>query len=205
MTKILSQAGNSLADTYDVEGSIAGIDQLETHELPIVHEMGNTVFSERLSGNIRRVTSGSISQSSNWDVVLSDLGSGISRILGVFVFSDSLSRLSLATLSVRADDDEREVPIFAWDSNEASFTARIDDSGIGDVSGMGSNLNVATLPSILIGRGQSKQVGQIAFRGTTNAFGAGTVVTTALIYIAFSAVGGVPGNTSSRGLPVPSW
>ena len=45
MVKILSQAGISLADLYNVEGSIAGIEQLDTRELPIVHEMSGTIFS----------------------------------------------------------------------------------------------------------------------------------------------------------------
>ena len=46
-------------------------------------------------------------------------------------------------------------------------------------------------------------INDIAFRGVTSAFGAGTVVLTALIHIAFTHLGGnVPSNF---GLPVPGW
>jgi len=201
VVKILSQAGSSLADTYDVEGSIAGIEQLETRELPIVHEMGGTVFSERASGFIRLSTSGAILQSTNWDNVFTDLPAGIIRILGFFVFSDDATRITQATLSVRGENN-REVPIFAWDSGEGSFAARIDNGGVADIRGLGSNLGTGGgVPSMLFGIGQPQRVPEVAFRGTSTAFGAGTVTVSAFLYLGFSEVGGI----SSRGLPVPSW
>ena len=203
MVKILSQSGNSLADTYDVEGSIAGIDELETHELPIVHEMGATVFSERFSGAIRRVTTGAIAQSTTWDLVLDNLPSGITRILAVAVYMDA-ARVNEATVLLR-DENGREIPIFIWDTNESRVTIRIDDNGTGVVTS-NALINVARdVPSMLFGAGQVQRVADIAFRGTSTAFGAGTVTVTALIYVGHSAIGGVPGNTNSRGLPVPSW
>ena len=203
MVKILSQAGTSLADTYDVEGSVAGIEQLETRELPIVHEMGATVFSERFSGAIRRITSGDIAQNLSWNVVATDLPAGPTRVFGITVFTpDDVSDLSDLGVMIRSADD-REIPIFAWDSNEANVRVPFEDDGGGVTNNvvLANALDVATLPSMLIGGGQPQVVNQIAFRGRTNAFGAGTVETIALIYIGFSEIGGI----SSRGLPVPGW
>jgi len=203
MTKILSQTGISLADTYDVEGSIAGIEQLESREVSLVHEMGGTIFSERLSGAIRRVTTGAILQNAAWDLILTDLPAVPTRVLGVVVFSDDDARISRAMVAIRDPLAEREIPIFVWDANEATVTVRMQDNGaaVTTENVLANALGVATLPSMLIGSEQPQPVDQVAFRGLTTGFGAGTVVTTALIYIGFSQVGGI----SSHGLPVPAW
>lgn len=203
MVKILSQSGDSLADVYDVVGSVAGIDQLETRELPIVHEMGATVFSERLGGNFRRSSSGAIAQSTAWDNVLTGLGATAVRVMGVLVITDNVSRVSVVTVSLRDPLDEREIPIFTWDSNEGNIGVRIEDNGAGAANtvALQNALNIGTLPSMLFGRDQRQPISEIAFRGSTLAFGAGDVTTVALIYLAFAQIGGL----SSRGLPIPSW
>ena len=204
MVKILSQAGNSLADVYDVDGSIAGINQLETHELPIVHEMGNTVFSERLSGSIRRISTGAIAQNITFDIVLTDLPATPGRIFSLAVFNNVTSRVNDVTISIRNVRDEREVPIWNWfQANGVEVTGRLQDDGaaVGNVNLMLSDLNMNGTPSLLVGTDQPQPVDQIAFRGGTQGFGAGTVTITAVIYIAFSQVAGI----SSRGLPIPSW
>jgi hypothetical protein len=207
MVKILSKAGDSLADIYDVEGSIAGIDSLETKELPIVHELGATVFSERFSSNIRRGTSGGVAQSTAWDVEMANFGAStnIVRILSVAVFVDTTARVDHVTVSVRDVLNGREVPIFSWDTNNGGTetAVRIVEEGAAAAETIqlipkGANV---ILPTMLVGPGQPNQVPEIAFRGITTAFGAGTVVTTVLIQQAFAQLRGV----SSRGLPVPSW
>lgn len=204
MVKILSQAGRSLADVYDVQGSIAGIDQLETRELPIVHEMGATVFSERFSGAIRRSSTGAIAQSTTWDLVLTNLPATPARVFGVVVFSGGVTRLSNAMVAIRDAVDGREIPIFAWDANEASLDIRLVDDGnpVNTVSFLQNALSIGTLPSMIVGAGQPQEVNDIAFRGVTTAFGAGTVTTTMLLYIGFSEIAFVP---SSFGLPIPGW
>lgn len=203
MVKILSQAGASLADVYDVQGSVAGIDQLETRELPIVHEMGSTVFSERLSGNHRRQVTAALAQSTAFDVVLTDFGQGnVQRILGVSVLANFSSRIARAMVAIRDPIDERELPIFVWDTaNDAESVIRIVDNGAAAVDMSVLIPNPLILPSMLLGDGQPDQMPDIAFRGVTSAFGAGTVVLTLLIYHVFAELGGV----SSHGLPVPSW
>lgn len=205
MPKVLSQAGNSLADIYDVRGSVAGIETLETHELPIVHEMGGTVFSERLSGAFSRSTTGALAQNTTWDIAVTGLGNGISRILGLVVFTTDAARLTEVTASVRDSDVGREVPIFIWDLNEAVIGGRIQDDGaaVGSVAFLSNAGGGVNLPSLLIGDEQPQPIPEVAFRGLTSGFGAGTVTTTLVFYRAFSETAGA--GVSSRGLPIPGW
>jgi len=208
MVKILSQAGTSLADLYDVEGSVAGIDQLETRDLPIVHDMSGTLFSERCSGFVRRMVTGDILQNVTWDIVLDDLPAGLVRVLGFIVMSDTIARTTLAQLSMRDPGTGREVPFFQWHStNDLESIIRIVENGAA-VGNQNMLINVSEppkIPNLLISAGQPQRVQEIAFRGIASAFGAGTVEITALVYLAFSAIGGVPGNTTSRGIPIPGW
>ena len=199
--KILAQAGNSLADVYDVEGSIAGIDQLETRELPIVHEMGQTVFSERLSGSIRRQTTGAINQSTAWDLTLADLPATPFRILNLLVVADA-ARVSHCNLALQ-NGTGREIPIFMWDTGEdTETTLRLVENGAAISTQTALTNNRRQLPSLGIGSDQPQIIGDvISFRGQTTAFGAGTVTVVALVYVAFSQLAGI----SSRGVPIPGW
>ncbi len=205
MVKVQSQSGNSLADQYDVQGSIAGIEQLETRELPIVHDLAPVLFSERLGAAVRRVTSGDILQSTAFDLLLTDLPAGISRIVGLSVITDNPARVADCIVTIQQDDGDREIPIFIWDSNEDSVSARIIDDGAAATSFafLTSNLNLTHLPTTLVGTSQPRRMSRIALRGVSTAFGAGTVVVTALLHILLTHLGGdVPSN---RGVLVPSW
>jgi len=203
--KILSQSGDSLADIYDVAGSIAGIDHLETHELPIVHEMGHTVFAERMGGRHTRIVSGALSQSDTFDVTSTDMTNGINRVLGVAVFGDAdpNARIENAVVSIRDPVTEREFPIWIWDqANNVSSTIRIIDNGgaVGQQEALiGSALQ---LPSFVFGPDQPQSMPQFVFRGVAQAFGAGNITLKALIYRTFASVAS---GLSSRGVPVPGW
>ncbi len=121
------------------------------------------------------------------------------------VFTDTGARLSEVTVSLRDATQEREIPVFAWDLNEGILSIRMQDDGaaVGSFSALANALDVGTLPSMLAGRDQPQRVEQIAFRGLTAGFGAGTVFARALIYVGYAELAAeVP---SSRGLPVPSW
>jgi len=204
MVKILSQSGNSLADTYDVKGSVAGIEELETRELPIVHEMGATVFSERYSSFIRGGTSGAINQSVNFNTVLDDLPAGVWRILGISVFTDAAARTALCSVALRNPTDGREIPLWAWDTTpDIEVLVRFSDDGaaVTNRTFLRPVVPFNVLPHLASGGGQPQRVNEIAFRGQASAFGAGTVEIQMLLHIGFAAIGGV----SSRGLPVPSW
>lgn len=203
MVKILSRAGVSLADIYDVKGSIAGSDQLLAEEIHTIHEMGGTIFAERLGGNVRRGSSTALSQNTSWDVILSGFGPTIGRILGVTVVTLNATRLTNVTLSIRDPSTDREMPIFLWDTNEQFVTGRFQDNGgaIDNYDFLENSINVATLPSILLGTAQPEPLQEMAFRGLTSGFGAGSVETIALMYIAFAQIEGI----SSFGLPIPGW
>lgn len=202
LVKILSQSGNSLADIYDVKGSIAGIEQLETRELPIVHELGATIFSERLNGQMQRRTSGDILQSTTFDIEF-DLVHSITRILGLCVNTDNSGRIATAAVYIRNAADDREVPIFLWEAGGPTIAARYRDNGAAAAATtMLANMgDVGILPNLLFGPGQPAGTSAMALRGLTTAFGAGTVEISMTFYRAFALITGL----SSRGLPVPGW
>ena len=203
MTKILSQSGISLADVYDVEGSIAGVEQLLSEDVTLSHEMGSTLFSERLSGSIRRAQAVNIIQSATYDVTLVNFPTGVWRVLGITVLANIIGRVDRCQVSLRDPLSEREIPLFIWDSaNNVETLIRIQDNG----AAVGAQLALiggqVQTPNLGIGTSQPQRVGQeIVLRGNTLAFGAGAVTLTVLVYIAFSQTTAV----SSRGLPVPGW
>lgn len=206
--KILSQAGQSLADMYQVEGSIAGIDQLDTRELPIVHEVGATVFSERFRTTIRRVESGNVAQSQNIDLEINDLPASISRILGLLVLSDDGSRINHLCGSVNAPVVATTPPLVGqdfpfWVYSGDRRSVRVEDDGtVAVFESLLGEAGALMLPTFCGGRDQGgTPVQNFRLRGGTTAFGAGTVFVTALLYLAFTEAGGV----SAFGAHVPSW
>jgi len=203
MSKILSQTGISLADTYDVEGSIAGIENLESADVNLVHEMGSTIFSERLSGFVRRVTQTAIAQSTDFDMVMTGLPEGIYKILGITVLANIATRTTRIQASIRSTANGREVPFFVWESgNDTQSSIRIVEDGDAAADLIYFNVVQPFVPILGINRGQRQIVGdEIVCRGASNAFGAGTVQHTLLCYLALTHQGDI----SSFGLPVPSW
>jgi len=205
--KILSQSGNSLADIYNVEGSIAALGRLSTEDTVTVHELGHTIFSERLRSQIIRTSSGGIAQSTAWDNTISaELPLTPWRVLGVSVISGDGSAGEVDNLSVALRDNTtgREIPIFVWDDVvDTEFGIRLIDNGgaAGNHNFFRAIAGIEGRPSMGMGTLQGLSVNEITFRGLTNAFGAGTVTVRALIHIAFAAAAGV----NSRGLPLPGW
>lgn len=205
MTKILSRSGDSLADIYDVEGSIAGIDQLETRELPIVHEMGGTVFSERFTTRVFRITSGALAQNLAYAVELITLPETPARLLGIQVFVDSTARTTRVAVLATDPTLGQDFPLWVWNA-AAADTAVVtfeDASTHANRSLLIPWLGINVYPAFVGGRDQQdSMVSSVTLSGLTSGFGAGTVTATALLYLAFPR-GDI--NISGRGLPIPSW
>lgn len=202
MVKILSQAGQSLADMYDVQGSVAGIDQLRSEEVSLVHEVGSTIFAERLGGQVRRAQTAGINQNAAFDLTIADLPNVAFRILDVLLLTDVASRLDFACISLIDVPNGREVPVWVWDdANDQEAQVRIDENGAGAATRFYHVANPTLLPTMGFGSDQPLAVGTMVCRGATNGFGAGTVTMTALVYVAFAEIGGI----SSYGVPIPGW
>ena len=205
MAKILSQAGTSLADLYDVEGSIAGIEDLSSREVQLVHELGGTIFSERLNMQILRIPSGDIAQSLSWNDIVTLPASPPFRILGVTVIVDTAGRTNRVAVMIRSSMTGRELPIWAWDSATADSNMNVqmvDDGGASAIKIMHVPVIYPfNVPTLGLGAISPQPMDQIAVRGGTTAFGAGTVENIALVHVAFPAIGGL----SSHGLPLPGW
>jgi len=115
MPKVLAKAGDSLADVYDIEGSIAGVDQLLSNDVNLFHEMGGVIFSERLELVITRKLTGAIAQNITWDILIEGLPLNAFKIQSVSVVADA-DRISNCVLSARSSIRDRESIIFSWDT-----------------------------------------------------------------------------------------
>jgi len=200
LTKILSKSGDSLADTYDVVGSIAGIDELESREVNLIHEMGGTIFSERYGGSIRRVSTGNIAQSTPFEATIAGLTSN-SKVEAITVLVDTVARTLFANVSLQSlTVGTRGIPIWNWDETNED-TIRFFDVTLANKNVLRPFPEYTRLPVYIQGTNQDEGVQSIVLRGTSATFGAGTVDITLLAFVSFAQTGGV----SSRGLPLPSW
>jgi len=202
MPRILGQSGVSLADTYDVAGSVVGIDTLESRGVGLVHEMGSTIFAERLSGRIAIAATGDIAQNTVFAAIISNFPSVAIRILGVMVAVDTVARVTRAAVMVRTEiATAQELPIWIWDGVN-TLTVRMVDAGTeSNVAVLVPEPDMSQLPSMLVGDDQPEVINQIVVRGLTSGFGAGTVEIFLRVYVAFAGAGGI----TSRGVPIPGW
>jgi len=202
MVKVLSQSGITLADVYNVQGSIAGIEQLRPEEVALVHEMGETIFSERFQTTFRRMDSGDVAQNLEISEIITNLPQTITRLLGIVVSTDVDSRITRASVSVRDPGAAQEIPIWVWDESTTLLTRFVDDSVLGNRFILVPSAPTVALPNFIGARGQGpNMVDEIRLHARTSGFGAGTVQVTALFHFAFSFQAGL----SSKGLPIPSW
>lgn len=206
MPKFESQAGTSLARSYSVKGGIVGIDQLDTTEVNVVHELGATMFSERLKTFIIELEDAAL-QSATFSTNSPNLPDGPLRILGATVLTDGAAEVESLVLSIRNTDVGGEIPFFNWNSTN-------DVEGPISVSLQGAATAVFTClrtidiqtPNLVTRIGAANTMPRLQLRGTTLAFGAGTNTVTALIYVCrANPLVPVPGDPSSHGLPLPGW
>ena len=208
MPKIQSQSGVSLADTYDIEGSIAGVENLESADVHLFDEMGARVFSERLQAFIVRLTAGAQTQGTAWSAVASGIPDTVNRILGLTVITDQANRTSNLQVSVGNNVTGREMPIWNWATAvDDEVGIQWSDDGAGQAAfNLMSSIHGYHLPQLLTRIGAAKAMPDVIFRGITTVFGAGEVEAILLFHLARAASGNpTPGEPSSHGLPFPSW
>lgn len=201
--RVQAQAGASVADVYDVVGSVAGVDELELRAIQGVHEMGSTIFSERLGMATNRSAAAGLAQDTNFDVEIAPLSSPLpyGRILSVVVFGNA-ARLSHSCVCIRDEESERDIPIWSFDvAVDGVISVRLEDNGAGAANRTQFRGGMTYLPNLLVGPTQFDRLDRVAWRGRTTGFGAGTVNLIMVFQIAFPLLRGV----SSRGLPIPSW
>jgi len=209
--KVLGQAGVSLADQYDVEGSIAGVDVLDAREVKTVHDLGGTIFSERLGAFIIEISSGAVAQSTGWAIDTVILPDAIHRLTAIQVISETaadVSNASLAVQEVGGVNVGREIPIWIWnviDDLEVGFRWSNDGAAVGNVVALRPS-QPQQIPTILPREGSGKQMPHLIFRGATGAFGAGTTTTFMLLHLMRALPSSpVAGDPKSHGVPIPSW
>jgi len=212
--KILSQAGISLADTYDVEGSIVGVEELETHEVNLVEDMGPRVMGERMKQILLRGVTTAIGAATDFNITI--LGSAAvpspdcaSRILGVtaLIPAANVTEIENWSLVVRDQNLQRECSVVSWDIDVDSEVKTIwNDDGAGAANFIELRPLVHQLPGLLTRVGDLSVAPQLVFRGTSAAVVATTVVATIIVQLSRpTRVNPAPGEPSSHGLPLPGW
>jgi len=206
--KILSQAGTSLADVYDVEGSVVGLENLDVSDIKGVHDLGPQIHSERLLVFSLLADSTAINQSTAFDIELGAFPDSINRVLSVFVLADVTGGFSFCSVAIRDSGSLVDHIIWAWDSvDDLESQVRWAEPAVGTHIALRPTALVAGgLPTIIARTGASRTMPSLFFRGQTLAFGAGTVRARAQIQVARPDRGApAPGAPSSHGLPIPSW
>ena len=191
---------------YDVEGSIVGVEELVPKEVHLSHEMGGTIFSERLVGTIIEGGTGAVAQDTTF------IGSSATiaavpmvRLLGIQVITSVTSRILNCACSVRGEVGgvDLSLPVWVWDGTNEDIVRCNIASGIVDTITLRPQPEYTLLPNLLIGPTQAITINRIHMRGTTSSFGAGTVTITLRVYVAFPEL--EASGVSSAGLPIPSW
>lgn len=204
--RVQTQSGSSLADIYNTKGSKLDIDEIDVREIKGVHEMGATIFSERLSGGIRRGSTGAIAENIVFGEVM-NMATVPSRLLALVVFTDNAARIddcNVVILSTESDGDLQECPLWIWDGANSEIARFIDNAGNADEHNvLLPTPGTRSLPSMSFGTDQPTIADRLVLRGTTTGFGAGTVTLTMLAYVANALAR--TGEISSRGLAIPGW
>jgi len=206
-TKVLAHAGVSLADSYNIKGGSVGVEELDVKDVKGVHDMGATMFSERLESHLLQIDTGAMAQNFTWGNSLITIPDGPNRLVGLSVLSDTAARITNCAVSLRDAQSLRELPIWVWDINddaESPFPWSDDGDTVAPVFYLRPTTYL--LPTLLTRMGVLMGMPEILFRGLTAGFGAGTVTVFLLMHMAranpLSPGSGAP---SAHGLPVPSW
>jgi len=207
--KILSQAGTSLADVYDVEGSVVGLENLDVTDVKGVHELGGQIHSERLNMFGLLAATGTLAQNTTWAIVLGGFPDSVNRLLGVFVHADTPARVTHCSLAIRDPGTLVDHIIWMWDS-----VTDLESNVLWAGPAVTTQIALRTIepnvaggaPTLIARMGASRVMPDLVFRGLTAGFGAGLVNTRCEILVARPDRGNPgPGEPSSHGLPIPGW
>jgi len=204
--KVLSQAGISISDQYDFQGSSEGVREMEIEVVQAVHDLGPTMTSERMLGRIdRTITPVGLLQSVEIDMPLGALPEPISKVYGIQVFANNAGRTTnLAVHVANARGTIQEFPVWVWDETGETATEIVMAGGATGSLTLLTPIGGIVIPQfLLVGAGQQLEVSTMVLRGNTSAFGAGTIFYTVLVYLAFPGVEG--GAISTFGSSLPSW
>jgi hypothetical protein len=210
MPKILAQAGISLADSYDVEGSIVGVEDLNAGDVSLIHEMGGTIMAERLQSFILRITPTAPAQNTNFSATSGELPDCANRILGAVVTIPRANATDIqnCSLSIQNGSIDRQIPFWTFDVGldvEARIRFDVDGAGIADITQL-RPVGGIQLPTLVTRLGLGERMPNIRFNGSTTGFGAGTVAINAWVHICRpNPEVPTPGHPSSHGLPLPGW
>ncbi len=216
MPRSQAAGGSSLAQIYDTVGTVLQSSaEIRGDEITLNHEMGQLLFAEGFRATVRRIEAVNIAQNSSFNAVLENLPGTPFRLNNFVVFSDDVTAaadLDHCTLSLRDLEQTREVPVFQWETADGIAVSRFNADaalGIGNFTILSLNArSIQTMATINQGRisDPSGQVGisELALRGRTGAFGAGTRNIKCNIALIFS-LSPTGGSIRSRGLALPSW
>jgi len=210
MPKILSQAGISLADSYDIEGSIVGVDNLDANNVALVHEMGATIQSERLETHVIQINSGVLEADDTFDIDITTIPDSINRILGIYVTVDVTARMDFCSVALRPRDLTADAfPLWSWDTDtDIEVDIRIMQGGTTANRLMLVPTEKAqyAFQVIMTRGGLGLAIPFISFSGVAKGFGAGELNAAAHVLLCRpDAVTPAAGEPSSHGLPIPSW
>jgi len=204
--KVLGDAGRTLADVYDIDGSIVKIGELDSESVKTVHEMGSTIFAERIEGHILTASTAALAQNVGITASIAGLPKvPTMRLLALMVTVDTTSRVLTCNVSIRGQAQAgglaQQMPIWVWDgSNEDTVRFFIDDVTTNALA-LRAQPEYTFLPNMLIGFPQPVRANSLHLGGFTSGFGAGDVTLTLTAYLALAA----SPSLGSGGLPIPSW
>jgi len=203
MPKILTRAGESLADQYDLQGSNVSINELVAGDVSLVHDMGEVLLSERMEIQFLQISADAVGENTTFGVTHAAVPDTPTRLLQISMIANQSARISRSALYLQDQNTEKEIPLFTWDSGSDSQTSVMwsDDGGAVATAWM---LRATTLmpQQLLMRTGVLHGMPAIIMRGRTSGFGAGTVTLRCLMIVARPS-GGPDGATV--GLPIPSW
>jgi len=206
--KVQSQAGVSLADVYDVEGSVAGVEEILSKDVNLFHEMGGEIMSERMHQTVLIATSGNVAQSSNFSRQILNFIDVPTRVLGVAAIGDVAGRMNNVAISIRTTEGS-EFPLLVWDdAQDQERIIRYDLDGVGVADMIAYIPDHPILTPTLLSRDGELTPTMLTFimNATTSAFGAGNLVASMIVHVMRpSRDTPAAGDARSYGLPLPGW